>query len=195
MTSHTKTSGFTLVEMIIVISIIMILLGIGMFPYKYYMQRGYTERAADGIAQEWILAHKAIRSGLEFDPLADKHAHLFFVFEKGKSEIQSYLLSWSVDQAAFVLPDLTNLTNSNIQKYKTFSMENGVEILNFTGSLSNIGNKFGYMKSPPFGDGVFFTGSVVPWTVMTGARITIGYQGATMNTGRTREILLRTYLK
>ena len=173
----------------------MILLGIGMFPYKYYMQRGYTERAADGIAQEWVLAHKAIRSWLEFDPLADKHAHLFFVFEKWKSEIQSYLLSGSVDPTSFVLPDLSNLTNVNIKKYKTFSMENGVEILNFTGSLWSIGNKFGYMIYPPLGDGVFFTGSVVPWTVMTGARIIIGYQGATMNTGRTREILLRTYLK
>lgn len=57
-----KTSGFTLIEMIIVISIIMILLGIAMFPYGYYMQRSYTERAADGLSQEWVLAHKAIRS-------------------------------------------------------------------------------------------------------------------------------------
>jgi prepilin-type N-terminal cleavage/methylation domain-containing protein len=55
------TSGFTLVEMMIVISIIVILLGIAMFPYRYYMQRGYVERAADGIAQEWVLAHRAIR--------------------------------------------------------------------------------------------------------------------------------------
>lgn len=55
------TSGFTLVEMMIVISIIVILLGIAMFPYRYYMQRGYTERAADGIAQEWVLAHRTIR--------------------------------------------------------------------------------------------------------------------------------------
>lgn len=57
-----NTSGFTLIEMIIVIAIISILLGIGMFPYGYYMQRAYTERAADGIAQEWILAHKSIRA-------------------------------------------------------------------------------------------------------------------------------------
>jgi Tfp pilus assembly protein PilE len=47
--------------MMIVISIVVILLGIAMFPYRYYMQRGYSERAADGIAQEWVLAHRAIR--------------------------------------------------------------------------------------------------------------------------------------
>jgi prepilin-type N-terminal cleavage/methylation domain-containing protein len=47
MTFNKKTSGFTLIEMIIVMAIISILLGIGMFPYGYYMQRAYTERAAD----------------------------------------------------------------------------------------------------------------------------------------------------
>lgn len=62
LTQNKKASGFTLIEMIIVMSIIMILLGIAMFPYAYYMQRSYAERAADGLSQEWILAHKAIRS-------------------------------------------------------------------------------------------------------------------------------------
>lgn len=80
--STKKTSGFTLIEIIVVITILMILLGIGLFPYGYYMQRAYTERAADGIAQEWVLAHKAIRSGIEFDTIADTHARLFFVFKK-----------------------------------------------------------------------------------------------------------------
>ncbi len=61
-TQNKRTSGFTLIELIIVMAIIMILLGIAMFPYAYYMQRSYTERAADGLSQEWILAHKAIRS-------------------------------------------------------------------------------------------------------------------------------------
>lgn len=56
-----NSSGFTFIELIIVITIIMLLLGIGLFPYGYYMQRAYTERAADSVAQEWIMAHKAIR--------------------------------------------------------------------------------------------------------------------------------------
>ena len=58
----------------------MMLLGLALFPYRYYMQRGYTERAADQISQEWILAHQAIRSGLEFD--IGKHARLFWVINK-----------------------------------------------------------------------------------------------------------------
>lgn len=186
-----KTSGFTLIEMIIVISIIMILLGIAMFPYGYYMQRSYTERAADGLSQEWVLAHKAIRSGLEFDPIAGKHAYLVFVFEKWKSEIESYLISGSA------LPELNPIsTDPNfIQKYKTFVMENGVVVLGFTGSLGNTENTMWYMISPPYGDGVFFTGSSVGWVYATGARIIIGYPGTVPGTGRSREILLRTYLK
>ena len=175
--------------MIIVISIIMILLGIAMFPYGYYMQRWYTERAADGLAQEWVLAHKAIRWGLEFDPIARTHARLFFVFEKGTSEIQSYLLSGSV------LPDLDNLTTTDIVEYKKFTMENGVQILGFSGSIAQTETRVGYLISPPYGDGIFFTGSIVSGSTLTGAHIIIGYPGADTTTGRAREILLRTYLK
>ncbi len=178
----------------IVMCIIMILLGIGMFPYGYYMQRAYTERAADGLAQEWVLAHKAIRSWLEFDPIAGKHAHLLFVFEKWKTEVESYLLFGSSDTTVFKFPDLTHLTGLNIKKYKVFTMENGVEILNFSPSLAPIGNRVWYMISPPFGDGIFFTGSIIPWMNLTGAILTVGYPGASVNTGRSRQILLRTYL-
>lgn len=186
----TKT-GFTLIEMIIVMAIIMILLGIAMFPYGYYMQRSYTERASDGFAQEWVLSHKAIRSWIEFDPLLRNHAHLFFVFQKWKSEIESYLLSGTT------LPDLNSLPTDPhiIRKYKTFTMEDGVQILNFTGSLINIWNTVWYMISPPFGDGEFFTGSITPGMHTTWARIIVGYPGSTPGTGRSREILLRTYLK
>ncbi len=186
---HQK-SWFTLIEILIVIAIIMILVGIGLFPYGYYMQRGYTERAADGLAQEWILGHKTIRSWIEFDPLAGKHAHLFFVFEKWKSEIESYLMSWSI-----VNINSLPINPLIIKKYKTFRMENGVEILNFTGSLIGNWDKIGYMIFPPFGDGLFFTGSTTTWVAMTGARITIWYPWAILGTGRSREILLRTYLK
>ncbi len=175
--------------MMIVISIIVILLGIAMFPYRYYMQRGYTERAADGIAQEWVLAHRAIRWGLEFDPIVGRHARLFFVFQTGSSTVESYLLSGST------LPDIANIsTDTNlVQKYKTLILDDGVEILGFTGSLSGSGDRVWYMISPPYGDGVFFT-PTASW-YLSDARIIVWYPGADTTTGRAREVLLRTYLR
>ncbi len=82
---------------------------------------------------------------------------------------------------------------NKIRKYKTFSIENGVQILDFTGSLIGIVDKVGYLISPPYGDGVFFTGSTQSGS-LTDARIILGYPSADIYTGRAREMLLRTYL-
>ena len=180
--------------MMIVISIIVILLGIAMFPYKYYMQRGYTERAADGIAQEWVLAHKAIRWGLKLDHFAPKHARLFFVFQTGSTTVDSYLFSGSTDASTFALPDLDNLVHTNIVPYKTLTLDDGVEILGFSGSLFGSGSRVGYLISPPYGDGIFFTSSTQSGS-LDDARIIVGYPWADTITGRAREVLLRTYLK
>ena len=49
------------------------------------------------------------------------------------------------------------------------------------------------MISPPYGDGVFFTGTLSSGSMMD-ARIIVGYPGSD-GAGRSREILLRTYLK
>lgn len=184
-----KSSGFTLIEITIAITIIVILFWISVFPYGFYMQRSYTERAADWLGQEWILAHKAVRSGIEFDPLTGKHAHMLIVFEKWKSTIQSYLLSGST------LSNLNSLPNNpnQIIKYKEFIMENGVEILGFTGAIPSNTNTLGYIISPPYGDWLFFTGST--WNPLDNARIIVGYPGAASSWGRSREVLLRTYLK
>jgi prepilin-type N-terminal cleavage/methylation domain-containing protein len=199
LTNKKAKNGFTLIEMMIVISIIVILLGIAMFPYRYYMQRWYTERAADGIAQEWVLAHRAIRWGLQFDPVArNKHARLFFVFQTGAATVESYLLSGSTDLATFALPDIVpssfpDTSNPDIIHYKTLTLDDGVEILGFTGSLYGSGERIGYMISPPYGDGIFFD-----WSSsgsLDDARVIVGYPGADTITGRAREVLLRTYLR
>jgi hypothetical protein len=72
-------------------------------------------------------------------------------------------------------------------------MDKGVEILNLTGSLQRL-EMVGYIIKPPFGDGIFYTGTTTSGTLMENARITIGYPGADIYTGRAREVLLRTYL-
>lgn len=189
MFSKIKSSGFTLVELMIVLTIIMILWGLSLFPYGYYLQRWYIERAGDWIAQEWIIAHRAIRWWIEFDPITGNHARFLFVFEKWTSEIESYLLSWSL------IPDINTLpTNPNIiKKYKTFSMEKGIKILGFSGSLIAMGNKIGYLITPPNGEGSFFTGSSL--LTLTWWEIVIWYPGATLYGGRMRSILLRPYLQ
>jgi hypothetical protein len=94
-----------------------------------------------------------------------------------------------------VLPDLDNLTTTDIIEYKKYTMENGVQILGFSGSIAQTEIRVGYLISPPYGDGIFFTGSTVSWSTLTGARMIIGYPGADTTTGRAREILLRTYLQ
>jgi type II secretory pathway pseudopilin PulG len=175
--------------MMIVISIVGILMSITLFPYRYYMQWAYVERATDSISQEWVLAHRAIRAGLQFDPIAqNKHARLFMVFQTGSTTIESYLLSGST------LPDLaTFTTGNNITKYKTLTLDDGVEILALTGSLYGSGGRVGYMISPPYGDGIFWN-----WSSsgsLSDARIIVGYPWADKTSGRAREVLLRTYLR
>ena len=73
-------------------------------------------------------------------------------------------------------------------------MDKGVEILNLTGSLSWLGTVW-YIIKPPFGDGIFFTGTTITGTGMDDARITVWYPRADTTTGRAREVLLRTYLR
>jgi len=175
--------------MIIVITIIVILFGISMFPYGYYMQRSYVDRAIDGVWQEWILSHKAIRWGLVFDEKR-KHATVLMVFEKGKSDIETYILSGSS------LPDISSLSTDieKIKKYKTLHLDNDVKILGFSWDLTPMWDKIGYIITPSEGDGFFYKDASNPY-VFTGARMILGYDGATLGSGRAKEILLRTYLK
>lgn len=81
----THPRGFTLVELMIVISMIIILMGITLFPYNYYMDRSRIEKDGDLIAQEWILAHNDVKNGLLYSP--DAHAHLYLTFQTGASSI------------------------------------------------------------------------------------------------------------
>lgn len=59
---HSRKSGFTLMELMIVMAIIGILMIFGLLPYKDYMDRAELSNNIDTISQEWILAHKEIRN-------------------------------------------------------------------------------------------------------------------------------------
>lgn len=56
-----NSSGFTLIELMIVIAMMAILIGSGIFPYAYYMDRARVEKTIDTISQEWIIAHQKIK--------------------------------------------------------------------------------------------------------------------------------------
>ena len=73
-------SGFTLIEMMIVLSIIGVLLSLVLFPYRYYMERAYADNAVNALAQEWILAHKEVRNGKIFS--GTKNANIVLIFRK-----------------------------------------------------------------------------------------------------------------
>lgn len=64
---HFPSSGFTLVEIIIVMCIMAILTGVAFIPYNYYMDRARVEQTTNSIAQRWTLAHADVRNGLLFD--------------------------------------------------------------------------------------------------------------------------------
>jgi prepilin-type N-terminal cleavage/methylation domain-containing protein len=169
-----SSRGFTLIEMMIVISIIITLVMLVGYPYTYYMERGYVERVGDSIAQNWILAHKDIRNGKLFD--TTKNANMLLIFEKDKNVIEQYLFSGSI------IPDLANPLSdiANVKFDKKYQFDSSIILLEFSGSLASIpSGKVGYIITAPYATGAFYTGSNIPVN-MTGAIITIGYPGATV---------------
>lgn len=83
--------GFTLMELMIVIAIVGILMGISLLPYGTYMEQARLSNNADVVAQEWILAHKEVRNGIEFDQTDKNHAAIIFEFDEENNSIKKYL--------------------------------------------------------------------------------------------------------
>lgn len=183
---RTSGKGFTLIEMMIVITIILSLVGLVLFPYSYYMERAYVERSIDEVGQNWILAHKEIRNGKIFS--GSKNANTLLIFEKGSHEIKKYFLSWNT------IPDPIE-TSTDIISANSIILDSQIEILSFSGAwISESDTKVGYLIMAPFATGAFFTGSNSPFS-STGIFLTIGYTGAELTAGRARQILLRPYLQ
>ena len=111
-----NTSGFTLVEIMIVLSMFLILFSISLFPYNFYMDRARVENSMDTIRQEWILTHQSIKNGLLYD--SSSHAHAYISLEKGKKVMDIYTSNGAMGPRKL---------------YKSIPFEGSVEVLDFSG--------------------------------------------------------------
>lgn len=169
-----NTSGFTLIELMIVISMMLILFGISLFPYNFYMDRARVENSMDIVRQEWILAHNDIKNGLLYENT--NHAHAYILLEKGKRSLDIWISSGST---------------SPKKLYKSIPFEGAVEILDFSGVSLGSSNSILYHISPPYATGAYSTGTTE--YSLTGITMILGYSGASLESHRARQVLLRPY--
>jgi len=149
-----RHSGFTLVELMIVISMIMILMGISLFPYNYYMDRARVEKNIDTISQEWILAHNDVKNGILYD--TESNAHLYVYLFTGSNQMDIYMSTGGA---------------SPQKLYKSVALDRGIEIQSFSGI--DLGSATGviYHIIPPYALGMYATGSTE--YALTGITMTI----------------------
>lgn len=199
--------AFTLVEVMIVVAIIWILMGIGIMPYTEYMRMATLSNTVDTVAQEWILAHKEVRNGIEYSP--GKHASILLHFSKDSNKIEKYLVEWTGQ----TLNAITNLRpSSNLKLKKTIHLDSKVELLSLTGGTqaspwaikkinnSGVADNLYYFIEAPYGTGTFY--SNLPASNPTNKidtlskNIVIWYEWSnTLISSQAREIMLRPYLQ
>ena len=150
--------GFTMIELMIVIAIIGILMGISVFPYGDYMKRARLSNNVDTIAQEWILSHKQIRNGLQFDG-TDSHTTIIWKFDEKNNSIEKFAFSGSLDENR----KLNNFSDTNfrdINSTKKLGVDNSVKMerdIVFRGtSLDMSDETFYYAITPPYAKGTFY---------------------------------------
>ena len=177
---------FTLAELMIVVSILMTLMWLVLFPYTYYMQRAYVENSIDTVWQKWILAHKDIRNGKLYD--VNISANKILVFKKWEGTVKQYLFSWGL------IPNLGTISsNPSVKVESPIQFESSIEILGFSGAWLDNDSLVWYYIEAPYGSGAFFTGSNL--ISSTGILLTIGYSWAELTSGRARQIILKPYLQ
>lgn len=173
--SHiSRNSGFTMLELMIVIAMIMMLFAISIFPYNYYMDRARVENTIDTISQEWILAHNDVRNGILYDD--SHHANLYVILKKWSHTIDIMSSVW---------------WDTPKKIYKSFSFDGNEEILGFSGVELGSTQTVSYHIAPPFATGSYSTGTTE--STLTGIIMTVGYSWATLDSRRARNILLRPY--
>lgn len=178
--------AFTLIELMIVVSILMALMWLVLFPYTYYMQRAYVENSIDTIWQKWILAHKDIRNGKLYD--VNVSANKILVFKKWEGTVRQYLF------AGGAIPTLETINSSpSVKEESPIQLESSIEILGFSGAWLDKASLVWYYIEAPYGNWAFFTWSTL--ISSTGILLSIGYSWAELSSGRARQIILKSYLQ
>ncbi len=205
-------AGFTLMEMLIVLTIIGILMGLSILPYGVFMERARLSNSIDTIAQSWILAHKEVRNGLEFPDDTTSHTAIVLEFTPTKNSIQRYLHKVTPDTDGKATKiDLNNIINytsdSGVVKKQTqkeITFENNIQIRSTNGINkpttkefkpdTDDTNKFFYVITPPYAEGKFYDKNGNDLNV-TSKTIIVGYPGTMHAISHAKEVLLRPYLQ
>jgi prepilin-type N-terminal cleavage/methylation domain-containing protein len=184
--------GFTLIEMMLVISIIVFLIALSVFPYVYSMKRSYVEKSRDTLGQEWILAHKAVKNGKLFD--AEKHANILLVFRAWNEYVEKYLFTKDI-------PVFTSFTKSSllsqtwISEERLIAFDNKIELLSFRAySWAERTDMLAYIIRAPYATGEFYLENGEALS-SSGVFVQLWYTWASLEGGFAREMILRPYLQ
>lgn len=194
--------GFTMIELMIVVTIIGILMGISVFPYGDYMKRARLSNNIDTIAQEWILSHKQVRNGLQFENPEKSHATIIWKFDEKNNSIEKFVFSGSLDEKR----KLTNFSDKNFKDTnftKKLGGDNSVKMerdIYFRGnSLSGATDEiFYYAITPPYAKGTFYKDDFLEdedAEKFKNIFISIGNSVNDKNSPSVKEIHLRPYLQ
>lgn len=160
----------------IVIAMIAMFVSMSVLPYNYYMDRARVEKTLDTLSQEWIVAHQKIRSWL-LHPGSSSHAHMYVDIKKWAQEIVFSTSTGSIAER---------------KEYKKYAFDKNIAILGWSGAVDTSVTEMVYHISPPLARGMFSTGSLDE-SSLTGIILHVGYLGASVTSGRVRDILLRPY--